>query len=298
MSSFHPIESIFTPVSLIRNHSNFSTTSTTTKAKSEPVANPNPRSTTYEFMGPPGTFLISFGVPFMMYLLYFGCSEESGNCPPLQSIPDRFVEVLSDETFGASLWNTKASLIYLGCFFDIHRAMGISLGLITASLVISLVQAFYVHASSYRPGLLLALGGNLGDFVYDWYIGRELTPSVGSFDIKSFNELRPDLTLWVLVNMSMVCEQAVRHGDFTNVIDSMCIPDLSAIFTSMDIITDSFGFIFAVGDLTWVPFVYSLQAHYLVFKPVELGPLLAAGALVFNLLGYYIFCNANGDKMI
>jgi delta14-sterol reductase len=72
----------------------------------------------------------------------------------------------------------------------------------------------------------------------------------------------------------------------------------SAIFTSMDIITDSFGFIFAVGDLTWVPFVYSLQAHYLVFKPVELGPLLAAGALVFNLLGYYIFRNANGDKMI
>jgi len=114
MSSFHPIESIFTPVSLIRNHSNFSTTSTTTKAKSEPVANPNPRSTTYEFMGPPGAFLISFGVPFMTYLLYFGCSEESGNCPPLQSIPDRFVEVLSDETFGASLWNTKASLIYLG----------------------------------------------------------------------------------------------------------------------------------------------------------------------------------------
>jgi delta14-sterol reductase len=70
----------------------------------------------------------------------------------------------------------------------------------------------------------------------------------------------------------------------------------SAIFTSMDITTDSFGFIFALGDLTWVPFVYSLPAHYLVFKPVELGPLLAAGTLVFNLLGYYIFRNTNGDK--
>jgi delta14-sterol reductase len=64
----------------------------------------------------------------------------------------------------------------------------------------------------------------------------------------------------------------------------------------MDITTNNFGFIFAVGDLTWVPFVYLLLAHYLVFKPIELGPLLAAGTLVFNLLGYYIFCNTNGDK--
>lgn len=91
--------------------------STTTKAKSEPMADLNPRSTTYEFMGPPGAFLISFGVPFMTYLLYFGCSEESGGCPPpLQSIPDRFVESLSDKTFWASLWDTEASLIYLGWY--------------------------------------------------------------------------------------------------------------------------------------------------------------------------------------
>jgi hypothetical protein len=48
-----------------------------------------------------------------------------------------------------------------------------------------------------------------------------LNPSIGSFDIKSFNELRPGLILWVLVNMSMVCEQAARRGGFENVTDSM-----------------------------------------------------------------------------
>lgn len=97
-----------------------------------------------------------------------------------------------------------------------------------------------MYASSFRSGALLALGGNSGNFIYDvrfqacssvihaqvaapdqWYIGRELNPSIGSFDIKSFNELRPGLILWVLINISMVCEQAVRRGSFANVTDSM-----------------------------------------------------------------------------
>jgi Delta14-sterol reductase len=40
-------------------------------------------------------------------------------------------------------------------------------------------------------------------------------------DLKSFNELRPGLILWVLINISMVCEQAVRLGGFRKVTDSM-----------------------------------------------------------------------------
>ena len=54
-----------------------------------------------------------------------------------------------------------------------------------------------------------------------FYIGRELNPSIGSFDIKSFNELRPGLMLWVLIDIGMICEQAVRRGGFDKVTDSM-----------------------------------------------------------------------------
>lgn len=35
----------------------------------------------------------------------------------------------------------------------------------------------------------------------------------------------------------------------------------------MDITTEGFGFMLAFGDLTWVPFTYSLQARYLVDHP-------------------------------
>ena len=33
---------------------------------------------------------------------------------------------------------------------------------------------------------------------------------------------------------------------------------------TMDITTEGFGFMLAMGDLGWVPFTYSLQALYLV----------------------------------
>ena len=47
----------------------------------------------------------------------------------------------------------------------------------------------------------------------------------------------------------------------------------------MDIVTDGFGFMLAFGDLVWVPFVYSLQARYLAFRPKELGPLATSGSV-------------------
>ncbi|KAH7927577.1 ERG4/ERG24 ergosterol biosynthesis protein [Leucogyrophana mollusca] len=322
----------------------------------------NPRTTTYEFLGPPGALLISIGVPVMTYALYFGCSETSGGCPPpLSLVPDRILEAVSSKDWWTGLWDTEAAVIYLAwyafcvvawavlpgdwvegvqmrtgekkkykinAFSTFLLALGVTsgyiwrngpesftfiyqkwVGFVTASLVMSVVQGLVVYIASFRQGALLALGGNSGNPIYDFYIGRELNPSIGSFDVKSFNELRPGLILWVLVNISMICEQAVRRGGLANVTDSMWLVlafqtwyvadglyNEPAIFTTMDITTDGFGFMLAVGDLTWVPFVYSLQARYLVFKPMELGALCATGILALNLLGYYIFRDANGEK--
>jgi hypothetical protein len=64
----------------------------------------------------------------------------------------------------------------------------------------------------------------------------------------------------------------------------------------MDITTDGFGFMLSVGNLAWVPFVYSLQARYLVFKQVDLGSVWTAAVFLVNMAGYYIFRTANGEK--
>ncbi|KIJ54961.1 hypothetical protein M422DRAFT_221390 [Sphaerobolus stellatus SS14] len=180
-------------------------------------------------------------------------------------------------------------------------------GLVTSSFIMSVVQATYVYLASFQGEELLALGGNSGNVIYDWFIGRGLNPSIGSFDIKSFNELRPGLILWSLIDISMACEQAVRRGGA--ITDSMWLVLLfqiwyvgdglynePAILTTMDITTDGFGFMLSVGDLLWVPFVYSLQARYLAFTHVELGPVLATSVFLIHGLGYYIFRTANGEK--
>jgi hypothetical protein len=234
-----------------------------------------------------------------------------------------------DRVAGTTLRTGEKKLYKINAFSTFLLALGLTTGLIyrngaesftffyekfvgfiTASIIMSVVQAVACYASSFRPGALLALGGNSGNFIYDFYIGRELNPfSWGSFDLKTFNELRPGLILWFLVDISMVCEQATRRGGFNQVTDSLWLITLfqglyvadalynePCIFTQMDITTDGFGFMLSVGDLAWVPFAYSLQARYLVFNPVVLGPVGIAGVLAVNCAGYYIFRVANAEK--
>lgn len=85
-------------------------------AKKEDVFKLNPRTTTYEFLGPPGAFAVTFGVPFLTYALYFGCNEGTGCPPPLDDIVSRFTAATSDPNWWLSLWDTQAALIYLGWY--------------------------------------------------------------------------------------------------------------------------------------------------------------------------------------
>jgi Delta14-sterol reductase len=56
-----------------------------------------------------------------------------------------------------------------------------------------------------------------------------------------------------------------------------------AILTTMDITTDGFGFMLAFGDLAWVPFTYTLQAHYLASRePLNLSTFALVGILLIQ----------------
>lgn len=77
----------------------------------------NPRTTEYEFLGPPGALFVSIIVPTVTYALYFGCSERTG-CPPLplSRLPDRVVSAVSSLDWWKGLWDTQAALIYLAWY--------------------------------------------------------------------------------------------------------------------------------------------------------------------------------------
>lgn len=77
----------------------------------------NPRTTSYEFLGPLGALFITISVPATTYALYFGCSETSGGCPPpLDAIWPATKAALSNYDFWTSLWDSKAATMYLAWY--------------------------------------------------------------------------------------------------------------------------------------------------------------------------------------
>uniref|UniRef100_A0A4W2HNR8 Delta(14)-sterol reductase TM7SF2 n=1 Tax=Bos indicus x Bos taurus TaxID=30522 RepID=A0A4W2HNR8_BOBOX len=142
------------------------------------------------------------------------------------------------------------------------------------------------------PASALAPGGNSGNLIYDFFLGRELNPRICSFDFKYFCELRPGLIGWVLINLALLIQEAELRGSpslamwLVNGFQLLYVGDAlwyeEAVLTTMDIIHDGFGFMLAFGDLAWVPFTYSLQAQFLLYHPQPLGWPLASFICLIN----------------
>ena len=104
------------------------------------------------------------------------------------------------------LWLLDWAQLPLAYLYDAY------LPLISAAVAFSFALSFALYAASLRRGALLAEGGESGSIVYDLFIGRELNPRVGTFDLKYFCELRPGLIGWALLNAGMAAKQAAKHG--------------------------------------------------------------------------------------
>ena len=151
------------------------------------------------------------------------------------------------------------------------------LPLLTAATTITVLLVVVLYTSSFSQSRMLALGGNTDSSIYNFFIGRELNPRIGTFDLKHFCELYPGLIGWLMIDLGMLQKQYEKHGyvstsmalvcmfQFVYILDALCFE--TAILSTMDIVYDGFGFMLAFGDLVWVPFTYSLQARYLVDRP-------------------------------
>ncbi|XP_039605001.1 delta(14)-sterol reductase LBR [Polypterus senegalus] len=179
----------------------------------------------------------------------------------------------------------------------------------SSAFIFSVLLSLYLYIRSrWACKDELAPNGNSGNLFYDFFIGRELNPRVKSLDLKYFCELRPGLIGWVLINFSMALaemkEQNIEYPSLAmilvNAFQLIYVLDAlwneEAILTTMDIVHDGFGYMLAFGDLVWVPFVYSLQAYYLVSHPNQLSWLFGAIIIILNGIGYLIFRKANSQK--
>lgn len=185
------------------------------------------------------------------------------------------------------------------------------------TILFSLVLSVFCYLASFIPLLrgnngvgtrerILATPGHTGNCIYDWFLGRELNPRLGPLDVKLFCELRPGMLLWLLINLSCLHHVYLLTGKFNNslilvnILQGLYILDgvlnEEGVLSMIDVTTDGFGFMLAFGDLTLVPFTYSLQCRYLsvspqVFSPYHMGSIIAVMAL-----GFYIFKASNHEK--
>lgn len=159
----------------------------------------------------------------------------------------------------------------------------------------------------------LTEGGTTGNMFFDFFIGRELNPRVtlpifGEIDVKTWLEMRPGLTGWVLFDLAFMAKQYRTYGYLSDsivvtaavqafyIFDSQRLE--SSVLTMMDITTDGLGFMLSFGDIPWVPFLYSTQCRYLSMYPVHLGWAGSGSVLAVFALGLYIFRAANTQKHV
>ena len=185
------------------------------------------------------------------------------------------------------------------------------LPLLGVSVLLTTAMSLWFYVRSFLPTRgdtprVLAHGGNSGHPFYDFFKGRELNPRIGCFDWKYFCELRPGLIGWMVLNLGFLFAQLQETGSVTpamflvTLFQGFYVWDAlyheEAILSTMDITTDGFGFMLCFGDLSWVPFLYSLQARYLYIYNPTICPSLLLAATLIHFLGYYIFRASNSEK--
>uniref|UniRef100_A0A0B7B1M0 Delta(14)-sterol reductase n=2 Tax=Arion vulgaris TaxID=1028688 RepID=A0A0B7B1M0_9EUPU len=179
--------------------------------------------------------------------------------------------------------------------------------LMTTAILFSFVLSIFLYVKSrYSNKSSLAPGGNTGNIIYDFFIGRELNPRIGPLDLKFFCELRPGLIGWVVLDWIMVVRAFQETGVFPSnlvlvtVFQTLYVADAlwfeDAILTTMDIIHDGFGFMLAFGDLAWVPFLYCLQPRFILENKFVLPWYCLLPIVLIKLVGYGIFRMSNLQK--
>ncbi|GAM29289.1 hypothetical protein SAMD00019534_124650 [Acytostelium subglobosum LB1] len=148
-----------------------------------------------------------------------------------------------------------------------------------------------------------------GSIIYDIVLGVEFNPRFGKyFDFKLFHNGRPGIVAWTLIDMSFAAAQYQQVGYITNSMILLNILHATYVLDffynedwylrTIDIAHDHFGFMLAWGDSVWLPFMYTLQSHYLVRNPIDLSMPYFLAVLVIGLSGYVIFRSVNHQKDI
>ncbi|KDQ20237.1 hypothetical protein BOTBODRAFT_125802 [Botryobasidium botryosum FD-172 SS1] len=194
------------------------------------------------------------------------------------------------------------------------------LGIFPASIIADLWGPLLIAANAY--GYILSIFSYVkawyfpshpedckfsGSIPCDIFMGIEFNPRFGEmWDFKQFHNGRPGIIAWTLIDISFAAAQYNEYGYVTNSMILLNILHMIYVvdffynedwyLRTIDIAHDHFGFYLGWGDIVWLPWMYTLQAHYLLRNPISLSTAWFAFLLGMGLLGYGILRSANHQK--
>lgn len=143
----------------------------------------------------------------------------------------------------------------------------------------------------------------------DYFLGAGHNPRIppkSGFDLKLFFEARPGLIGWVVLDLSFLLAEIEKRGRPSAAMILVVVFQLwyvldyflheEAILSTMDVVQEGFGWMLLFGDAVWVPFTYSIQAFYLLHRPVALPWWAIVLIVAVNFTGYAIFRSVNLQK--
>jgi len=149
--------------------------------------------------------------------------------------------------------------------------------------------------------------GITGNFIFDYYWGTELFPTLFGASIKMFINCRLGMMSWGLILISYATKQHELYG----LSNSMAIAvSLQLIYitkffiwengylASLDIMHDRAGFYICWGCLVWIPCVYTSPTMYLVSHPNHLSTGLAAFIFLAGFASILINYSADRQRQL
>lgn len=212
---------------------------------------------------------------------------------------------------GLTVWVITHALFLIGSLYLGWFPASIIADLWGPLLVAANVYGYFLTAFAYIKALYFPSHPEdrkfSGSVLYDIFMGVEFNPRFGElWDFKLFHNGRPGIVAWTLIDISFAAAQYQKIGYVTN--SMVLLNILHALYVldffynedwylrTIDIAHDHFGFYLAWGDSVWLPWMYTLQAHYLLRNPVDLSIEFFLFVAGMGALGYWIFRGANHQK--
>ncbi|KAK3095741.1 hypothetical protein FSP39_018423 [Pinctada imbricata] len=172
----------------------------------------------------------------------------------------------------------------------------------TSCVILSLLLSLILYiASYYVEKWKLNANGQTGNMFYDWFIGRELNPRIGSLDLK-YVMFRSGITGWIILNTIFVLE---AQGSITTVLCLIWLMHFiyvadyfwfeEGLIVSRDIVHEGLGFNISL-QFVMIPFTFITQSRYLQVMTYSPSLTHMASVLLLYALGYYIYRASNSEK--